>query len=258
VEDVIEMARSSSDAIVVTMATPPHQVLYANSAWEALCGYTLEEVKGQTCKFLQGHMTCAQTVKELNALIAARHQPIRVRLLNYRKNGTAFVNDLSVEILTSRGQNGAATHLCGTLQRRTHADERELQAPILPSDDTDYERTMRMKLQQPRTIEEALLQTENPQVITEACRPYRILAVNQAWCDACGYTSEEAVGQTCRMLQGPGSCRKTLEAVAAAAEVRTELACKVLNYTKDGRPFLNLLLLSPISDHSNQAAQQPL
>ena len=79
-----------------------------------------------------------------------------------------------------------------------------------------------MKLQQPRTIEEALLQTENPQVITEACRPYRILAVNQAWCDACGYTSEEAVGQTAELLPELNKALLELEPLICCPDCCTE------------------------------------
>ena len=178
-EEVIALAENSSDAVVITVASPPQVIVYANPAWERLCGWTLEEVKGRTCKLLQGTQTCQDTVRELEAAIG-KHQPLQVRLKNYRKNGSAFLNDLYLETLTSRGHHGVVTHLQGTLRlcHTAASPDAQSSAPIL-TERTDNERMQQLQQSQPKTVEEAVRQTRHAQVITEADRPYRIVSVNQ-------------------------------------------------------------------------------
>ena len=53
--------------------------------------------------------------------------------------------------------------------------------------------------------------TTDCRVLTEAAPPYRIVHVNAAWCASTGYSSQQAVGQTCRMLQGEETCKRTLQ-----------------------------------------------
>ena len=43
-------------------------------------------------------------------------------------------------------------------------------------------------------LSEALCVTDVSQIITEAQPPFRIVHVNQAWCDMCGFPAEAAVG----------------------------------------------------------------
>ena len=222
VEDVIARAEASSESIIVTLATPPNEIVYANTAWEALCGWSLKEVKGRTCKLLQGPQTCTRALRELECAIS-RRQSIRVQLRNYRKDGAVFSNDLLLEPLTSRGRHGIITHLQGTL--RQISDDELIPKPRPPKFDaqaeakTEAELLRKLQEQQPTTLAEAMLQTRYAQVITEPAAPYRIVAVNREWCDTCGFSSEEAIGETCGMLQGPGTCKNTLREISKACEV---------------------------------------
>jgi two-component system phosphate regulon sensor histidine kinase PhoR len=215
VEDVIARAEASSESIIVTLAAPPNEIVYANTAWEALCGWRLDEVKGRTCKLLQGPQTCTRALRELEFAII-RRQSIRVQLRNYRKDGDVFSNDLFLEPLTSRGRHGIITHLQGTL--RQISDDQLIPMPRPPKFDAD-ELLRKLQEQQPTTLAEAMLQTRYAQVITEPTAPYRIVAVNREWCDTCGFSSEEAIGETCGMLQGPGTCKNTLREISKACEV---------------------------------------
>jgi len=255
VEDVIERAEGSSESIIVTLAASPNEIVYANTAWEALCGWSLKEVKGRTCKLLQGPQTCTRALRDLEVAIS-RRQSVRVQLRNYRKDGAVFSNDLLMEPLTSRGRHGIITHLQGTL--RQISDDELIPKARPPKFDaqaeakTEAELLRKLQEQQPTTLAEAMLQTRYAQVITEPAAPYRIVAVNREWCDTCGFSSEEAIGETCGMLQGPGTCRDTLKAISVACEARTTLAFKLLNYTKKRYPFISLLLLSPLRDRNDE------
>lgn len=83
-------------SIAVTDATKPGQpIVYVNAAFSALTGYTETEVFGQNCRFLQGVDTDPQIVSELREAVAAGIG-IRREILNYRKDGTPFWNDLQI------------------------------------------------------------------------------------------------------------------------------------------------------------------
>ena len=102
--------------------------------------------------------------------------------------------------------------------------------------------------QLPTTIEMALLPSTESRVITEPEEPYRILHVNDVWCHVCGYDAEEVIGETCAVLQGPGTCRATLSMLKQALNFKRNFAVQLLNYTKQGRPFMNTLQVTPLVD----------
>lgn len=53
--------------------------------------------------------------------------------------------------------------------------------------------------------------SSEPRVVTEPAQPYRILHVNRAWCETTGYAEDQLLGNTCRMLQGPETCLRTMK-----------------------------------------------
>ena len=75
---------------------PDCPTIYANPAFEALSGYSREDVVGRNCRFLQGPETSAS---ELAGIAMAVRQRIAwdAVLLNYRKDGTPFHNYLLLE-----------------------------------------------------------------------------------------------------------------------------------------------------------------
>jgi len=102
--------------------------------------------------------------------------------------------------------------------------------------------------QLPTTIEMALLPSTESRVITEPEEPFRILHVNDVWCHLCGYDAEEVIGETCAVLQGPGTCRATLGMLKQALNFKRNFAVQLLNYTKQGKPFMNTLQVTPLVD----------
>ncbi len=79
--------------------TDPRQednpLVWVNPAFTRVTGYHLEEVRGRNCRFLQGPATDATTVDELRSAIA-EGRPVTQTLLNYRKDGTAFWNQVAI------------------------------------------------------------------------------------------------------------------------------------------------------------------
>ena len=63
-----------------------------------------------------------------------------------------------------------------------------------------------------------------------------------------GYSPEEVVGRNCRFLQGPGTDPHAVQAIREALKARTTFTIDLVNYRKDGAPFLNRLRIRPLFD----------
>jgi PAS domain S-box-containing protein len=74
---------------------PDNPLVWVNPAFTSIMGYEPSEVLGRNCRFLQGPDTDTDAVLSLGLAIAERRTATTV-LLNYRKDGTPFWNDLSV------------------------------------------------------------------------------------------------------------------------------------------------------------------
>lgn len=87
---------ASNDGIVIAEHEGDDNILiYANKAFERLTGYSADEVLYQDCRLLQGNdrnQFARRAIREaLN-----KGQPCRQVLRNYRKDGSAFWNELSI------------------------------------------------------------------------------------------------------------------------------------------------------------------
>jgi PAS domain-containing protein len=65
------------------------------------------------------------------------------------------------------------------------------------------------------------------------------------------------------MLQGPGTDRDAVRAIRYALLAETSFIIDLLNYRKDGTPFLNRLRIRPLFDETGElryfvGAQNPL
>ena len=70
-------------------------ILHSNKAWEALCGFSNEDIKGLDNGFLQGPLSDSKSISDLNDKIQAG-LPATASIINYRKSGTAFLNNFTV------------------------------------------------------------------------------------------------------------------------------------------------------------------
>ncbi|KAF2665602.1 hypothetical protein BT63DRAFT_459184 [Microthyrium microscopicum] len=62
------------------------------------------------------------------------------------------------------------------------------------------------------------------------------------------YGVEYAIGRNCRFLQGPNTSRDSIRRLKEATSAGKE-ACEIfLNYRRDGSPFMNLLMVAPLTD----------
>ena len=76
----------------------------------------------------------------------------------------------------------------------------------------------------------------------------RVVYSNKAFTRNTGYTSEEILGQTPRILQGPKTCRAALDKLRKKLKGWREVRIELLNYRKDGTEFWVELNIRPVAD----------
>ncbi|HAH47094.1 PAS domain S-box protein [Gimesia sp.] len=100
-----------SQGILITDASDPdNTIVFASKGFELITGYTAQEVLGTNCRFLQGARTNPETVTQIRNAIRDRRK-CDVEILNYRKDGTAFWNQLSISPVYS--PEGKLSHFVG-------------------------------------------------------------------------------------------------------------------------------------------------
>ena len=104
---------SIRDGVLITDAKHSDLPLsYANAAFERMTGYTAKEIEGTNCRFLQGSDTDPETIDTIRKAIADK-KPCSVTILNYRKDGQPFWNDLRITPMFDA--SGELTHYVAAL-----------------------------------------------------------------------------------------------------------------------------------------------
>ena len=89
--------------------------------------------------------------------------------------------------------------------------------------------------------------------VTEPSRPDNpIVFVSEAFHWMTQYGLNYCIGRNCRFLQGPKTNRASIDRIRASVGSGTEHCELVLNYRRDGTPFLNLLMHAPLCDNSGK------
>ncbi len=140
-----------AEAVVIADASDPDlPIIYVNESWTRMTGYSLDEAIGRNSRLLQGHGTDEATVEKMRACLSDG-SVFRGEVLNYRKDGEPFWNDL--EIRPVRGDGGVLTHFVGTCTDVT--ERRHFRAQ------SDFEESVLKKLARGQRLDDVL------QVITQ-------------------------------------------------------------------------------------------
>lgn len=103
--------RSVTSGITVSdISAPDMPLIYVNPAFEVMTGYSLEEVVGKNCRFLQGPESHQPGVALVRQAIRDERE-LTVVLKNFRKDGSPFWNELSLSPI--RNREGKVTHIVG-------------------------------------------------------------------------------------------------------------------------------------------------
>jgi PAS domain S-box-containing protein len=96
--------------VVTDPSLPDNPIVYATQGFLNLTGYTLDQVLGRNCRFLQGPETDPKAVEKIRKAIEEGND-MSVCLLNYRVDGTTFWNQFFIAPL--RDAAGNVTNFVG-------------------------------------------------------------------------------------------------------------------------------------------------
>ncbi len=105
-------AMSASDVsfTIADARAPGMPLVWVNPAFTVTTGYTADEVLGTNCRFLQGPATDRDAVARIREGVADA-RTVGETLLNYRKDGTPFWNQLTISPV--HDELGTLTHFVG-------------------------------------------------------------------------------------------------------------------------------------------------
>lgn len=213
--------------ILVDARLPDRPIVYVNAAFERHTGYSLDEVVGKNCRFLQAGDHNQPALEILRA--ALRDQaPCTVTLRNYRKDGTLFWNELRISPIY--GTDGSVTHFMGIQSDVTTTKQAEQHL-------IDSEYRYRMLFEESK---EAIFLIDLDGIYLRA---------NHRASEMFGYTPEEMIGKNSFDLIAPEEHSKSHNMLARLLNDEKPPLYERWFVRKDGSRVLALVNAALIRDH---------
>ena len=196
-------------------------ILWANQAFSNISGFSHDEVIGKKPSILKSG-------RHSDAEYAALWQQLKTvgewrgELWNRRKNGEVFPQGISIRAL--RANNGQISRFISIV-----------------SDITE-----RKQSEEALRIAATAFESQQGMAITNAQRV--ILQVNQAFTQITGYSAEESVGQTPRILSSGRHDSAYYDAMRQSLEVTGAWAGEIWNRRKTGEVYPEWLTISAVND----------
>lgn len=136
---------ASNDGIVVAEQEGEDNILiYANPAFQRLTGYAVDDILYQDCRFLQAGDRDQPGVAAIREAVRS-NQPCRQIIRNYRKDGSAFWNELSITPVFNEGDQltyfiGIQKDVSAEVEAKQRVVELEAEVQQLKQQLTDLKR----------------------------------------------------------------------------------------------------------------------
>ena len=258
---------------------PDCPIVYASDGFLKMTGYPAEEVLNRNCRFLQGEETNMDDVRKISEAVK-KGERVTVRLLNYRKDGQKFWNLLTVapvklpdgtvakfigvqvdvsDRTEGNADNSAALKDTKGLPLLVKYDQRlkdqnfnrvdDVEKAVLTGEGVDLDANPVAANRGGLDMATTLERIQQSFVIADPSLPdCPIVFASDGFLDFTGYTREEILGRNCRFLQGPRTDRNSVAEIRKAIDEGSECTVRLLNYTKQGKPFWNMFTMAPVRD----------
>ncbi|MFH1495991.1 MAG: EAL domain-containing protein [Pseudomonadota bacterium] len=222
-----QVFEDSLEAIFITDAR--NIIISVNKAFIDTTGYTSGEALGQSPSLLKsGRHDSAFFSNMMNIIHNTGHW--QGEIWNRRKNGEIYPAWMAISAI--HDDRGGIAHYAAI-----YSDISELKA---------VEENLRLWA---RAMESSV----NAIFITDARQDgYPIFYVNPAFERITGFSSEEVVGKSCRMLDGEGLNQPQIEEIYQAIREQRDGSAVLCNYRKDGSLFWVELFFSPVRDGNDK------
>ena len=222
-----EAARLSQQALAsvsqgVLISGADRVILWVNQAFEAMTGYCQADIVGKSCTILQGPQTNAQTLLDIRVALDGGQQ-FTGELLNYRRDGTPFWNELSLNPVF--GADGTVTHFVGIQRDITKFKSQQMQLKLAA---------------------QVLAQGHESIIVTDA--QCLVVMVNQAFTAISGYTQAEVIGKNPSQLKSDRQDSVFYRAMWKAIETKGAWQGEVWSRRKDGVEYPEWLTISVVRD----------
>lgn len=106
-----------------------------------------------------------------------------------------------------------------------------------------------------RALIESVALSPLAMVLSNPARPDNPIEIaNSAFCELTGYAEGDIVGRNCRFLAGELTEQAATEEIRAAIRGARPALVDILNYRRDGTPFRNGVMISPLFDGEGRIA----
>ncbi len=205
------------------------KIIYVNDKYAELSGYTKDQLIGSTHRLVKSTVHNEQFFREMFETIHGGHV-WNGEICNINKSGQPYW--LRMTIVPFKD------YLSGEV----------IQFISISSDIT----SKKIEENQLKLFESVIRNANDAVIITEA-EPLnmpgpRIVYVNDAFTKMTGYTKEEVIGKTPRILQGPLSDKNEIKKLSDAIGKWQSYEIELINYTKAGEPFWVNFSVVPIAD----------
>jgi PAS domain S-box-containing protein len=224
----------AKEAIVIaenigTFEKPNPAIIYANQTFLDYSGYNLVDIVGQNPRMMRGDNENKTVLDKIKSAIK-KWEPIDVEVKNQTKDGQNIWVDLSISPIAN--EEGEFTHWISIQKDITERVVREDRL---------------------RMFESVVVNSKDSVIITKA-EPLdspigpRIIYVNDAFCELTGFTKEEAIGNTPRMLQGELTSKTAKQEMRRGLKKWEPIQIDILNYKKNKEIFWVALSIVPVKD----------